>query len=297
MDVSVEIKTVIGIIDRIRQGGNAIVNQNDGHINLGQMSDSKVGMLAVKTENDEIAALQSLPDQVNKKELWKKLIDANTYSSFHPFSAEGDLIGERVTLTPQERMYEYDKIEGIDGVPIDSYRGRTVFILGQSSLNEVEVKITSSSPLYAIGHQVQAEASKEEHKEETADTSKSDTESHDLDTLLKKAQDDAVSEVTNSANTSRRSTSQYNRSEHVKNYVKARADGKCEGCGKEAPFTSKTGEPYLHAHHIYELSDGGSDEPDTVIALCPNCHYRVHHGKDGEKYNQYLLETVQELEE
>jgi len=76
----------------------------------------------------------------------------------------------------------------------------------------------------------------------------------------------------------------------------ARADGVCEGCGEEAPFTSKTGDPYLHAHHIYELSDGGSDAPDTVIALCPNCHYRVHHGMNGDEYNKELRQKLDEIE-
>lgn len=78
--------------------------------------------------------------------------------------------------------------------------------------------------------------------------------------------------------------------------MKRRADGKCEACGGPAPFTSKTGEPYLHAHHIHELSEGGKDTIESVIALCPNCHYRVHHGKDGNEFNQDLLEIVHKLE-
>jgi 5-methylcytosine-specific restriction endonuclease McrA len=96
--------------------------------------------------------------------------------------------------------------------------------------------------------------------------------------------------------TTSKSTSEYSRSKKVKEYVKRRADGQCEGCGEPAPFKSKTGEPYLHAHHIHELSDGGSDTIDTVVALCPNCHYRVHHGEDGDEYNQELLEIVQAKE-
>lgn len=64
----------------------------------------------------------------------------------------------------------------------------------------------------------------------------------------------------------------------------------------ETSYSIKTGEPYLHAHHIHELSDGGSDTPDTVVGLCPNCHYRVHHGEDGDEYNQELLEIIQEKE-
>lgn len=92
-------------------------------------------------------------------------------------------------------------------------------------------------------------------------------------------------------------TKEYNRSPKVREYVKRRAGGTCEGCGEPAPFTSKTGSPYLHAHHIHELGDGGVDTIDSVIALCPNCHYRVHHGQDGDEYNQQLLEIVRELED
>ena len=91
-------------------------------------------------------------------------------------------------------------------------------------------------------------------------------------------------------------TQQYKRSSEVRRHVKERADGFCEGCGKPAPFISKTGEPYLHAHHIHELSDGGTDTPGTVIALCPNCHYKVHHGKEGEEFNQELSKTLRKIE-
>jgi len=118
----------------------------------------------------------------------------------------------------------------------------------------------------------------------------------DMQTLRKEAEEDAVDEVEQTTTATTSTKSQYNRSRKVKEYVKARADGNCEGCGEPAPFTSTTGEPYLHAHHVHELSDGGSDTPDTVIALCPNCHYRVHHGEDGDEYNQELLEIVREKE-
>jgi 5-methylcytosine-specific restriction endonuclease McrA len=121
------------------------------------------------------------------------------------------------------------------------------------------------------------------------------SDSTDIERLRREAQQDSVQQVSESASTTQ-SKPQYNRSRKVKEYVKARADGECEGCKKPAPFTSTTGEPYLHAHHIHELSEGGSDTPDTVVALCPNCHYRVHHGKDGTEYNQRLLEKVKEKE-
>ena len=116
-----------------------------------------------------------------------------------------------------------------------------------------------------------------------------------LDLLRKEAKEESVNDVPQKATTSHQ-VQQYNRSKKVKQYVKARADGQCEGCGDPAPFISKTGKPYLHAHHIHELSDGGADTVDTVIALCPNCHYRVHHGEDGDEYNKRLMRKMEGLE-
>lgn len=117
-----------------------------------------------------------------------------------------------------------------------------------------------------------------------------------LDKLREEATEAAVEEVPESVAASQTTKQEYTRSTEVREYVMKRADGSCEGCDEPAPFTSKTGSPYLHAHHLHELSDGGSDTPDTVIALCPNCHYRVHHGEDGDEYNEALQEKMTEIE-
>lgn len=114
--------------------------------------------------------------------------------------------------------------------------------------------------------------------------------------LRQEAKANAVEKVSAEAKVASSESPEYNRSEAVKRYAKARAAGVCEGCGAPAPFTSKTGEPYLHAHHVNELSDGGTDTIDSVIALCPNCHYRVHDGEDGKQYNKRLRRILQEIE-
>jgi 5-methylcytosine-specific restriction protein A len=80
----------------------------------------------------------------------------------------------------------------------------------------------------------------------------------------------------------------YQRSQDVRTYVLARADGVCEGCGAPAPFLRSDGTPYLEPHHLRRVSDGGQDHPQYVIALCPNCHRRVHAGIDGDRYNAEL---------
>lgn len=74
-----------------------------------------------------------------------------------------------------------------------------------------------------------------------------------------------------------------------------RANGCCEGCSASAPFATPQGRPYLEPHHIRRLSDAGPDHPDFVIALCPNCHRRVHHGADGAEFNTELERTLAEM--
>ncbi|HUN98983.1 MAG TPA: HNH endonuclease signature motif containing protein [Bradyrhizobium sp.] len=54
--------------------------------------------------------------------------------------------------------------------------------------------------------------------------------------------------------------------------------------------------PYLEPHHLRRLSDGGPDHPAQVIALCPNCHRRVHAGADGPKYNVALTAKMVTIE-
>lgn len=86
------------------------------------------------------------------------------------------------------------------------------------------------------------------------------------------------------------------RSVAVKDYVLARAAGKCECCGEKAPFVRKSGEPYLEPHHTQRLADDGPDDPRFVAAICPTCHRRVHHGVDGATVNTKIVEIVEAIE-
>lgn len=88
----------------------------------------------------------------------------------------------------------------------------------------------------------------------------------------------------------------YARAEAVRRYVLARADGKCECCGIPAPFERWDGSPYLEPHHTTMLSEGGPDHPRHVAAVCPNCHRRVHYGRDGHDLNERLISHLAELE-
>ena len=40
------------------------------------------------------------------------------------------------------------------------------------------------------------------------------------------------------------------------------------------------GDPFLEVHHIKWLARKGNDTLDNAVALCPNCHRRMHHLDD-----------------
>ncbi|WP_224961812.1 EVE domain-containing protein [Geomonas subterranea] len=58
-----------------------------------------------------------------------------------------------------------------------------------------------------------------------------------------------------------------------------RANGKCEACFQDAPFLrAKDKSPYLEVHHKVPLSAGGEDVVANALAVCPNCHRKMHYG-------------------
>lgn len=70
-------------------------------------------------------------------------------------------------------------------------------------------------------------------------------------------------------------TVQCDRNEYVVAYVKKQASGICDLCKKLAPFASGDG-PYLECHHVKRLADSGPDTIDNAVALCANCHRKMH---------------------
>lgn len=68
----------------------------------------------------------------------------------------------------------------------------------------------------------------------------------------------------------------YTRDPDVVVYALSRAGGTCELCLQPAPFADRDGLPFLEVHHVEHLARGGADAIDNVVALCPNCHRRVH---------------------
>lgn len=72
-------------------------------------------------------------------------------------------------------------------------------------------------------------------------------------------------------------TNHYYRSPYITEFAKRRADGICELCKQPAPFKSKDNIPYLETHHIHWLSKGGEDSIENTVAVCPNCHRKLHY--------------------
>lgn len=72
------------------------------------------------------------------------------------------------------------------------------------------------------------------------------------------------------------STVTYYRNPIIAKAAKERAGGICQLCGMPAPFDDKDGNPYLESYHIVWLSQGGEDTVEDTVALCPNCHKRMH---------------------
>lgn len=87
---------------------------------------------------------------------------------------------------------------------------------------------------------------------------------------------------------------QYARDPAVKAWVLAEAKGICECCMLPAPFETSDG-PFLEVHHVRQLADRGPDTIENAIAICPNCHRRLHYGIDAYELIGQLYQRVLRL--
>lgn len=92
------------------------------------------------------------------------------------------------------------------------------------------------------------------------------------------------------------SVTAYARDAKVKAWVLRRSGGSCEACGCAAPFVGVDGFPFLEVHHVRKLADAGSDTVSNAVALCPNCHRRLHFSEDAHVYREQLFDKVAELQ-
>ena len=78
-------------------------------------------------------------------------------------------------------------------------------------------------------------------------------------------------------------TIRYDRSPSIIAMKHLNAGGICDLCKNPAPFIKDDGTPYLEIHHLIPLSKGGTDDLENTVALCPNCHRKLHYEKGRAK--------------
>lgn len=74
-----------------------------------------------------------------------------------------------------------------------------------------------------------------------------------------------------------RLVSRYVRNSAYVKQIKDAANGVCDAC-KTRSFKTPSGDWFLEVHHKKWLRDGGLDELENMVALCPNCDRQEHHG-------------------
>jgi 5-methylcytosine-specific restriction endonuclease McrA len=90
-------------------------------------------------------------------------------------------------------------------------------------------------------------------------------------------------------------TTVYFRDPAVRAWVLENCKGKCEACKSAAPFLLPDGYPFLEVHHMIPMALGGPDTIENAIALCPNCHRRLHLSSDRELFNKEVYKKIKRL--
>ena len=93
-----------------------------------------------------------------------------------------------------------------------------------------------------------------------------------------------------------RYASTYRRNQRVASQLK-RLYGKCQITGDRYVFPKGNAEPYLEAHHLVPLGEGGSDRPANLVIVSAHVHRMLHYAKvdgiDLEKiHNNQLRITI-----
>jgi 5-methylcytosine-specific restriction protein A len=90
----------------------------------------------------------------------------------------------------------------------------------------------------------------------------------------------------------------FKRSREARDLVIARSEFKCEydKCTGMPPDVDSQGKPILQVDHILPLSEGGSDRPSNMIAICPNCHVAKTIGQNKKITAKQFLQIVNKKE-
>ncbi|MEV1010732.1 HNH endonuclease signature motif containing protein [Streptomyces sp. NPDC049881] len=86
------------------------------------------------------------------------------------------------------------------------------------------------------------------------------------------------------------------RSALARRAVLARCGGRCEnpGCAGQPDDFTRRGQPLLEVDHVDDLGLGGRDHPETMAALCPNCHAVRTRGSRAGELRAVLLAVAEE---
>jgi 5-methylcytosine-specific restriction endonuclease McrA len=84
-------------------------------------------------------------------------------------------------------------------------------------------------------------------------------------------------------------TEVFERDPKVKAWIIQNAGGLCEYC-KESAFIKEDGLGYLEVHHLRSLAEGGSDTIQNTVAICANCHRKMHFARNKVKMRQDLIQ-------
>lgn len=87
----------------------------------------------------------------------------------------------------------------------------------------------------------------------------------------------------------------FSRDPKVVAWILKNSNGICESCNEPAPFTKPDGDFYLEVHHLRRLADGGSDTITNAVAVCPNCHRRLHYANDRDEVLSTFYRGVSRL--
>jgi 5-methylcytosine-specific restriction protein A len=114
-----------------------------------------------------------------------------------------------------------------------------------------------------------------------------------VDTLKKKKPKKPTG--TQTPKTTSSMNTQFRRDPEVVAWVLYEANGVCECCNNDAPFTKEDEAPFLEVHHLRRLADNGSDTVTNAVAICPNCHRELHYGKEKNIILQSIYNKVGRL--
>lgn len=99
----------------------------------------------------------------------------------------------------------------------------------------------------------------------------------------------------NNPDRSTKAQSTFERDPKVVAWILLNSKGECERCGEAAPFAKDDGMPFLEVHHVRPLAEGGPDTTDNAVACCPNCHRRLHRGRDRSELKQEMIDRIERL--